>query len=480
MSRPADDAAPSAADTPVQDSDRKREALKIRIAFAIVPITHATGSNIVTILALRYFTDNLGMAASIAGLLFGVVKIYDGLIDPLLGALSDRTKTRIGRRLPYLLIGSGLMSVSVLFLFAAPESLSPTALWFYVAAVLIVHATAYTALTIPGLAMVVEVTDDYHERSTLMSYRVIGNSVGLLLGSTLPAWLLANWGADRIGHIRAAAVVAAIVAVAGVAATLMLLRAPRTESTDNSRRIRLIDFVDQLRVAWHNRPYRLLAIAHVFILMATTTPTVSNAYFTRYVLERTDNWLGTYFMLSISALFIATPIWLRVARALDKKKCYVAAMLGWGLIHLSWLPVTADEPYPLMVARAILSGIAAAGLMLFAYSMLTDAIRYDYILTGQRREGVFAGITSLLDKLSMAAGIAGTGVLMSAMGYQESSSGGLVTQSETALRAIYIGFAVVPAIAVLGGVVAIWRYRLTPDDLREPVRGKEAEQAPTA
>ena len=464
-----------ATDAAAMDKARKREALKLRIAFGVMPMTHAAGANIVTVFALRYLTDNMGMAASVAGLLFGIVKVYDGLIDPLLGAYSDRTKTRIGRRLPYLLVGSLLMCVSVLFLFAAPESLSPKALWIYTAAVLIVHATAYTALTIPGLAMVVEVTDDYHERSTLMSYRVLGNSVGLLVGSTLPAWLLASWGADRMGHIRAAAVVAGIVAVAGVASTLLLLRAPRTENTDGNKRVRLSDFLGQLRVAWRNKPYRLLAIAHVFVLMATTTPTITKAYFTRYVLQRSDDWLGTYFVISISALFASMPVWLRIARTVDKKHCYVAAMFGWGFIHLSWLPVAAGEPYPLLVARAAISGVAAAGLMLFAYSMLTDAIRYDYIRTGLRREGAFAGITSLLDKLSMAAGMAGVGVLMSAMGYQESSGGGLTTQPDTAIRAIYIGFALVPAFAVLGGIVAIWRYQLKPEDLHESERAPGPE-----
>lgn len=442
--------------------------MRIRVAFFGTALAHSAGSAIVTVLALRYFTDNLGMAASVAGLLFGVVKIYDGLIDPLLGALSDRTRSRIGRRLPYLLFGSVLMALSVLAVFAAPASLPPTLLWWYAAGILMLHATAYTALTIPSIAMLVEVTDDYHERSTLMSYRVIGNSAGTLLGSTLPAWLLAMWGADRTGHIGVAAVVAAVIALSGVIATFLLLRAPRTEGEVHKARLRLADFPEQFRVAWRNQPFRLLAVAHVFVLVATATASVSNAYFSRYVLQRTDNWLGTYYLLATVGVLASMPVWLRIARSVGKQPCYMAAMLGYGLVHLSWLMAGPGEPYALLVARALVGGIASAGLILFAYSMLSDAIRYDYILSGLRREGVFAGVTSLLDKISAAASIAGIGVLMSAMGYQESTGGGQVEQSPMAVRAIYLGFGLLPALAILASMVAIAGYRLRPEDLREP------------
>lgn len=441
---------------------------KLRLAFALAPVTHATGANIVTILALRYLTDNMGMAPSVAGLLFGLVKIYDGLIDPLLGTISDRLDTRIGRRLPFLLGGSLLMAVSIVALFAAPASLSPVALWIYAAVILMIHATAYTALTIPGLAMVVEVADNYHERSTLMSYRIVGNSAGLLLGSALPAWLLANWGADRIGHIRAAAVAGVIVVACGVVATLLLLNAKRTKNTSGKKRLRLADFGDQFRVAWKNKPYRLLAIAHIFVLLAVMTPSVTSAYFTRYALKLSDAWLGNYFMVTIVGLVLAIPVWLQVAKRVDKKHCYIAAMIIYGLIHFTWLTSGPGEHVALLFIRSVVSGIGGAGLMLFAYSMLTDAIRYDYVVTGHRREGAFAGVTSLLDKMSMAGAIAGIGILLSAMGYQASASGGAIEQSATAVQAIYIGFAVIPGIALIGAAVAIWGYRLSEADLEEP------------
>ena len=442
--------------------------LQVRIAFTLAALTHAAGMSIVTLLAFRYFTDNMAMSAATVGILFASVKIYDGFLDPMLGAISDQTRSAMGRRLPYLLAGSILMPIAIILLFATPAALTGIGLWAFVAAVLVVHASAYTALTIPGMAMIVEISDDLHERSTLMSYRVIGNTIGTLAGSTLPAWLLASWGATRAGHIKVSWVIAGIVLVAGVSAVALLRHTAESSVVADPPRLRFASLSHQVKLAWNNLPFRLLAIAHVFVLIGTATTSISSAYFTRYILQRPDTWLGNYYLFATVGIVVSIPIWLKVARRVDKKPCYIAAMLGFGVLHLTWFFVTQSEPYALLVVRAVLIGVASAGLILFAYSMLSDAIRFDYIQTGLRREGSYAGFTSLLDKLSAAAGIAGLGFLMTAMGYVQSTSGGQTPQSDQALLAIYIGFAIIPAACMVCSMLAIWRYRLKATDLLGP------------
>ncbi len=445
---------------------------KIRYAFTLASLTHAAGQNVVTLLAFRYFTDNLAMAAATVGLLFAVVKIYDGILDPMLGAISDQTRTVLGRRLPYLLAGSVLMPVAIVLLFSTPITLSGTGLLVAIALIMIVHATAYTALTIPGMAMVVEVTDDFHERSTLMSYRVIGSTIGTLAGSTLPAWLLAHWGSSRTGHIEVSWVVAGIVLLSGLLSVALLRGSARSTVVDNPPRLRFANLSQQIKLAWNNHPFRLLATAHIFVLVGTATTSISNAYFTRYVLKRSDNWLGNYYLFATLGVIVSMPLWLKVAQTVGKKHCYVASMLGFGLLHLTWFFVGPSEPYAGLVTRALLIGVASAGMILFAYSMLSDAIRYDYIQTGLRREGSFAGFTSLIDKVAAAAGIAALGVLMTAMGYVQSTSAGQAPQSDQAIMAIYIGFTIVPAVCMVCGALAIWNYQLEAEDLLESKRHK--------
>jgi GPH family glycoside/pentoside/hexuronide:cation symporter len=321
-------------------------------------------------------------------------------------------------------------------------------------------------LTIPGMAMLVEVTDDYHERSTLMSYRVFGNSLGVLVGSMMPAWLLVEWGATRAGHARMSWVVAAILLVAGITSVILLRHTPATVAVEAPRRLRAAGLGRQFLLAWANRPFRVLATAHIFILVGTTFMSVANAYFTRYVLQRTDNWLSTFFLLSTVGSLVSMPLWLWVARRHGKKLCYVAGMAGFGLVHLTWALADRTEPYALLVTRALFGGVAAAGLILFAYSMLSDAIRYDYITTGLRREGSFAGLTSLL----------AIGVFLSLMGYAASTAGAQATQSPLAVRAIYLSFTVVPGVAMLCGILAMRGYRLDERALQEELVGSTSSR----
>lgn len=431
-------------------------SLALRTGFVLVPLVHSAGMNLVTLLAFRFLTDNLAVSAALAGALFAFVKIYDGLLDPALGSWSDRTQTRWGRRLPYLLAGALAMPLSLLFIFAPPQLPSQAATLGVLLLALMLHASAYTALTVPGMAMVAEGSDDYHTRSVLMSWRVLGNSIGVLFGSTLPAWLLARWGATLEGHARMAYVIAAILLVAGVLAVLLLREAPRTAPT----RREALAFAARFRLAWDNRPFRTLAITHIFILMGTAVTSLGIAYFSRYVLRLGDAWLGTYFMFAIAGTLVSMPMWLAFSRRYGKKRGYLISMGGFGLVHLSWLLVGAGEPYGWVVARAIFAGLVSGGLILFAYSMLSDAMRYDFVTTGLRREGAFAGITSLIDKLAAAGAIAVAGVFMSAMGYVSSRAGAAAQQPASAIDAIYILFAVVPAVAMLCGAIALRSYQL--------------------
>ncbi len=444
----------------------------VRIGFILIPVVHGGGMNLVTLLAFRYLTDNLAVSAAIAGALFALVKIYDGILDPALGALSDRTRSPWGRRLPYLLAGSLAMPLALVMIFNTPDFASPVAVLAFIVVAMLLHASAYTALTIPGMAMLVEVTDDYHERSALMSFRVIGNSIGTLVGSTLPAWLLVRWGATLEGHARMSWVVAAVVLVAGLGAVLTLRNVRRTQPDDGGGRARRPGLGAQFRLAWANRPFRLLALAHIFVLVGTAITSIGNAYFTKYVLLRSDGWLGTYYVLATVGMVGSMAPWLALAKRRGKKFCYMLALAGFGLLHLSWLLAARDEPYALLVTRALLTGIASGGMILFAYSMLSDAIRYDYIQTGLRREGAFAGLTSLVDKLAAAAGIAGVGLFLGAMGYAASSAGAAATQSASAVLAIYISFAIIPAVCMAISVLIMLSYRLDEAALDESSAAK--------
>ncbi len=444
---------------------------QIRFGAFLVPLSHAAGQNVVNVIGLRFLTDNLAIAAGIAGAMFAATKIYDAFTDPMIGGWSDRAQTRWGRRLPFLFAGGLAMPVGLAVLFGTPDFESILMAQAMVMLALIIHATSYTLLTIPGFAMLIEASTDHKERTRLMSWRVYGNAIGTFVGTTMAAWLLADFGADRAGHFAMALIVGGIIFAASMLAVWCLRNAPRTKPAKGKEQFGSI--WHQLSTAWANLPFRLLAIAHIFLLFGTAIGSASFAYFSRYVLQVGDGVLGNYFLVATIAMVGSMPIWVKLSDKIGKKTCYMAAMMIFGVAHLTWMLSAPGEAEWLIYARAGFNGFAGGGMILCAYALLSDAVRYDFVQNGMRREGSFAGITTLLDKLSAAAALAVMGIFLSTMGYVSSDLGAGVSQPTGALDAVRFCTALFPALAMVGAIIAVFSYKLDPDAL------KEAEEART-
>ncbi|HWU03095.1 MAG TPA: MFS transporter [Novosphingobium sp.] len=451
----------------------------VQVAFALGAAATAACNQIVVVLLIRFLTDNLAMSAALAALLFAVTKVYDGIVDPLVGYASDRTSTRWGRRLPYLLAAGILMPLSILGLFAPPIHQSGWVLTAWVGFMLLVHGTAYSLYTVPSGAMSVEVTDGYHDRSVLMTVKMYGFFAGQIIGSSLPPWLLAAWGGGREGHAGMAMVLAAIVGLMALV-SVPLLRGARATRDARKSGGTAKGLFGQLGIAWGNRPFRVMVMVHVVFMVGTATASSSNAYFTRYVLQRTDAWLGAFYIFLTLGNWLAMPAWLWLSRRIDKKATYVTALLLYGLGVLSWMVAGPADPLWLLGLRVTLIGAAMSGVILLAQSMLTDAVRYDYVVHGLRREGAFTGIMSLVDKLSSAAGLVAMGSLLSAMGYAGGRGGAAVLANPEALTGIYWCFSLIPALMAFGAVLMLRGYRLTEADLAEPGEIGPGETGPVA
>ncbi|MDR2102753.1 MAG: MFS transporter, partial [Treponema sp.] len=120
---------------------------------------------------LKYLTDVVGLAAALAGAALMVGKLWDAVTDPVMGYLSDRTRSRWGRRRPYLLFGALPMMLTMLFFFTSPHIESPLLLTLWAIAALMLLNTASTVINIPYSSLTPELTDDYHERTSLNGYR---------------------------------------------------------------------------------------------------------------------------------------------------------------------------------------------------------------------------------------------------------------------------------------------------------------------
>lgn len=426
--------------------------LSVAIGWGFGTLNIAILFNAKNVLLLKFLTDYIGIAAIMAGALIGIAKIFDAITDPLMGMLSDRTNTSIGRRRPYLLIGSFMCASSMIVLFAPPA-------WAigsegYVLFGLLWYSAAYTVFNVPYLAMPAEMTSRYHERSFLMSFRVAGISFGQLLAIAAGPIIIAAFGGGMEGHAAVAWVLAGFALAAGLISFFSTRKARFT-----LREEKRYSFGAQLRAVARNRPFSLLLGAKFCVLTGTAFYQSAIAFFVANNLGLGYAALGT--LVAIMTMFglLSLPLWLRLGRAIGKRQTAIWSLALYGIVTASWFFASATDPLWMHYVRSALMGATATGLTLMLQSLLPDTIALDSARTGENREGVYAGVYTFAEKIAYAVGTAVTGLFLGLMGYV-SSSGAAATQPESALMAIALSASVIPGLFFILSIGFVLAYRL--------------------
>ena len=425
-------------------------------------------------LLLRFMTDYMAVPPAIAGLVFALAKIYDGVADPIFGSISDRTRSRWGRRRPYLFAGAFACGLTFMLAFNAPIVTSQAGAVSLLAVLLVLHATSYAVFAVPYMAMPAEMTDRPHERSKLMSFRVVNGSLGNLVGGWATATMIAFFGGGLVGH-RAMGIVIGITIFAVLMACFWLTRDARLRVYDPRGHV---PYRQQLRSAMRNRPFIILQGAKLMLLSAAALHTASAAFFVQRRLEMSDAWLGTIYGTLTIGTVIAQPFWLVMARRYGKRSTYTFGGLFTALIWLAWLPMGPGTPGWLIIAIGLAAGLGNGGIVMVSQSMLPDAIEYQYLSTGQRIEGSFAGLYIMVEKLGQAIGASLVGLFLGLFGYVEAHGGVQVAQPKSAITGITLCYCVFSTAFLLISVLAMRFYPL--DERTMTLRGTATRNDRTA
>ncbi len=415
----------------------------------------ATGSfgTVPGLLLLPYLTDRLGVAAGLAGLVVFLPKAWDVLLNPVAGRISDRSTNPAGRRRPFLLRAGLVLAVAFVLLFSGPTS--PTGLaTAWVVVLFLVCATAYAFFQVPYVAMPAEMTDDYDERTRLMTWRVAVLALAILVSGGLSPVvrdaLGTTWGYRGVGLF-----VGALIVVGTVGAWRGTRSAPMSQAATAGGSLR-----DQLRVVAASAEFRTLLVVFVLQALATGAMLAGVDYVARVLLGQAGA-STILFVCFVGPALLVTPLWQRVGERHGKRTGYVWGSVLLGAGALATLFATRSG----VVATAVTVGVVGVGYaacQMFPLAMLPDVAAADTARTGEDRAGTYTGVWTAGETLGLALGpLLYAGVL--ALGGYVSSTDAAAAQPDSAHTAVALGFTVLPAILVAVSLLVLRRYRLDPE-----------------
>lgn len=389
-------------------TNREELGWRLRLGWAIGSLGASTLINGVTFLALYYFTRVLGLEPALAGALLTVAKLYSIVVDPLLGIASDRHQGASGRRRPFLLAGAAVSALSFIALFN-PPAWQGAWLAAWCAGALILYATGFSLFIIPYLAMPAEMTDSYHERSRLMSGRVVFASLGILGGGALAPVLVTAFGGGPRGYAAMSLALSALIGATMLASWAGTRAARHTAHVPATTGLR-----GQLATAARNRPFAFLIASKLAHLFGVAVSNSSLLFVITVVLGRPESAAGLFGLAAAAGTMASMPGWLALSRRYGKRNTYIAGVAVYLPVVLSWLAAGPAEPAWALVARGLAVGLATGGLTLTAQAMLPDTIEHDARTTGLRREGTYAAVYSAVEKAASALGPLALGLVLSA------------------------------------------------------------------
>lgn len=427
--------------------------------------------NAMALFSLFFMTNILGIAAGTAGLLLFISKLFDGITDPAMGAISDRTRHRWGPRRPYLLFGAVLMGLSFAVFFNLPVVEGALMVALALGA-LMLYSACYTVFTVPYLAMPPDIAATYDGRTRVMSFRVFFLMAGVLTGSAGAPVVVEMMGGGAQGFRALGLMLGGIAVTVGLVAFFGSRPLPYPAALDSrgesASKLALSPFVDMLAVL-RNAPFLQLTLVKLCQLAVLSVALACTPYFFMYVLERSPADIGLYLLAFGGSGIASLALWRPVIARFGKKSTYMVLLVLYAVGMASWLLWQPGEAEIYFYMRAVFIGMASTGTVLCALALLPDTMEYDRLSCGRSRDGVMSGVFTLVEKLAGALGPLIIGSLLGYMGLVTGTDPNVV-QPERALFAVKLGMSVVPAVFCLAAIPFLMAYRLDEQGLVEARR----------
>jgi len=448
------------------DSSEARVSFGKKIAYGAPAFALAVVGIPVYVYIPKFYTDVVGIPVAVVGVLLFGVRIFDALTDPLIGLLSDRTRTRFGRRRPYIAVGSVFVAAALVLLFVPPESLGADAAAAWFGVFIFVLFFFWTVVVVPFESMGPEISLDYNERTALFGVRDGLLIAGTLAAASSPALVQAVFGLsdDPAGERAKFFWISVLYAPLLIGACLWCVLQIRERFYTPSFRGVFSGFRD----VWQNRPFVILLAAYTIAAVGSNLPATLILYYVEYVLQSdaADFFLLLYFVTGIVFL----PAWVWLSARIGKKKAWIGSMaINTGAFTGVFFLGPGDAmPYGVLV---FLSGIGFGATLALPSAIQADVIDYDELRTGHRQEGRYIGLWSIAKKAAAAVGVGAGLLFLGVAGYTPNA-----VQNDSVVFTLRVLYALVPSVCNLIGLVVALGYPISAtvhEEIRQGIRSRK-------
>lgn len=420
---------------------------------------------------LKFYSDTVGFGLGFLGALVLGVRVWDAVLDPVIGSLSDRTASIYGRRRPWMAAAVIPLAATFWWLLTPGDADRTGQVSLLVGAFL--FFLFLTCMLIPYEALGAELAQDYDDRNRLLGAREGAGVAGMVAGAIMPAVLEATgWSGTGPDEVRARySMMGLVLGVVTVVTSLVSVAGLRERPLVAAQRP-----VERWWPDWgllrRNRPFLLLLMAFTLVQVGIGISTTLYSYYNEHVLAHGagELYLGAYLVVGL----LSIPAWVLIARRMEKRTAWQAAMtvctLSFALVLLLG---AGDAPY--FLALILVSALGLGGILAIPPSMQADTIDLDELQSGARREGQFLGLWYIARKGAQAMSAAGAFAVLAYAGYV---SGGAQQTPQTLWMLAFL-YAGVPSICYALAVVAIRGYDLDRSrhaDVRSQINARAAKE----
>ncbi len=400
-----------------------------------------TDSMIGVMLAI-YLVDVVGLNPGLAAAAIFIGRSVDYVNDPLIGYISDRTRSRWGRRRPFLLFGFLPYAILFAMLWWRPPIESQIWLAVYYGAIYALYDTAATILYMPYYALTPELTQNYDERTSLTSFRMAFSLFGTMIAFTIPLAVIGSLRPDSTGRILAVA------AVLGFFSALpQLLVFFGTREKPEYMHMAEPELKASIKAAFRNKPFLIVMGIFLFTWMALEIIQSTLLFFLKYRMNlesQSDMVTATIFVTAL----IMLPFWSWVSGRWDKRTAYISGMIYFCMVMIALIFIEPSWGMAPFMAMAVLAGIGISAVQVLPWAMIPDAVEWDELNTGERHEGMFYSLVTLFRKIAVSVVVPLALLVLQATGYVSNAA----VQPTSAITGIRVLMGPLPVVLLVVGI----------------------------